>query len=100
MDCLIRLADWEMQCCGAPFAVENTVAWTASTASGDRDWLAAIVGRRLAHDISYLNIRHGPHPDEGPAIICGEVVGIGAAFVMHQVDPPGSRMYRPVLGSE
>jgi hypothetical protein len=100
VDALIWAADWELQCCGEPFAVGDTVTWAASTADGNRDWLATLVGPDLVQEISYLNTRHGPHPSEGPAIISGEVLGIRAAFVKQKADPPDSTMFHPVPGSE
>ena len=100
VEALIWVADWELQCCGKPFAVGDTVTWATTPADGSSDWLAVLVGPDLAHEISYLNTRHGPHPSEGSASIRGEVVGIRAAFVMHEADPPDSKMLHPVPGSE
>lgn len=100
MEALIWVADWELQCCGEPFAVGDTVTWAASPADGSSDWLAALVGPDLGQKISYLNTRHGPHPSEGTATISGEIVGIRAAFVRHKADPPDRKMFHPVPGSE
>lgn len=40
---VVWVADWEMQCCGEPFEVGQTVEWHL-TMSTDNEWLAEMFG--------------------------------------------------------
>lgn len=37
--------DWQMQCCGTPFAVGDTVTWTVGDATSISDWLTTVEPR-------------------------------------------------------
>lgn len=47
---------WQMQCCGDPFAVGETVSWKLSPA--DHEWLDAVVGTTLSQSVQWKEQRH------------------------------------------
>ena len=64
----VWMDDWQMQCCGEPFAVGSTVTWTVRT-DIDRDWYTRVLGAELAGTITDAEDHHGgddelPEPTE------------------------------------
>ncbi|MFG1925415.1 DUF6578 domain-containing protein [Cryptosporangium sp. NPDC048952] len=77
--------NWQMQCCGDPFAVGHEVSWTLQDA--DDEWLANILGDDAARGVTKAEEHHGGVPDDAPATT-GRVAAIKA--VHHRYAPkPG-----------
>lgn len=87
--------DWQMQCCGTPFAVGDDVSWTVH--EPDRDFFAELFGSQDAVGIDAAEEHHVPGP-EAWTVMGGRVTGIDAVHCRYAVhDSDGS--LRPVPGS-
>lgn len=51
------MADWQMQCCGEPFALGAIVEWTLAPV-GERGSLALAMGQELADSVTHLEDHH------------------------------------------
>lgn len=49
--------DWQMQCCGEPFAIGDEVSWTLR--DPDTEWLELVLGNDLAGSIDQAEEHHG-----------------------------------------
>lgn len=90
---------WQIQCCGDPFEVGHTVAWTLS-AQPDRDWLTSALDDQVAAAITHAEDHHGQLPDDLPPTR-GTVQTIRSAFGRYAAGPgtaAGATVY-PVPGS-
>ena len=59
------MADWQMQCCGEPFSVGETVEWTLAPVD-DRGSLALAMGQELAETVTHHEDHHGLMPEDAP----------------------------------
>jgi hypothetical protein len=95
---MVWVDDWQMQCCGEPFAVGQEVVWTLSAAV-DAGWLSTVLGPETAREIAYREEHHGRLPDDTPETR-GRIVGIQAARCRFDPVPDGDgRTLHPVPGS-
>jgi len=97
VDILVWVDDWQMQCCGEPFAVGSPVSWTLE--DPDPDWLAAIVGDDLAARVDAAEEHHRGGPEQGPRTD-GTVLSIRTVHCRYEAaDPEHPQMMSPVPGS-
>ena len=95
---LIWYSDWEMECCGEPFAVHDIVEWDLTPAL-DTDWLKDIVGDELASRVTHSHERHGPG-EAGRRRRRGQVLSISCAYSRYAPAPGGDEgMLYPVAGT-
>lgn len=78
--------DWQLQCCGIPFAIGEEVTWTLHTS--DLDWLTDIFGPERAAGITHAEEHHGR--SENVAATRGRVVDIAAAACRYTAIPDGA----------
>ncbi|GAA0224141.1 DUF6578 domain-containing protein [Cryptosporangium japonicum] len=89
--------DWQMQCCGEPFAVGHEVSWTLKDTDGT--WLEAILGAGSNMHVDKAEEHHGGGPD-GVAPVTGTVTSIHAAYWRSAPQPDGDpKQLYPVPGS-
>ena len=79
---VVWVADWEMQCCGDPFAVGATVAWRLSPLE-DRRSLSDALGDGVAATVTAFYDHHAGPP--APAEVKGVVRTIRAVFRDYQL---------------
>lgn len=97
MTVLVWVDGWQIECCGEPFGVGDTVTWRLDD-QPDVDWLSAALDPATARDISYSEDHHGGAPEEYPARR-GTVVAIQAAFCRYAATEADQRTLYPVVGS-
>ena len=98
--------DWQIQCCGTPFAIGDQVTWTLSP-TPDLDWLSGIFGPERARGITHAEDHHG---QIDVVATRGRVVDIAAAFCRYTEHPwgrgtelrhvPGSGELRPLTEAD
>lgn len=73
----IWVDDWQMQCCGEPFAIGSSVRW--STRAPDSDHLATFLGDGEA---AHVDAAEEHHSDDGDELehVSGTVTAIAALF--------------------
>jgi hypothetical protein len=94
---LVWYSDWQMECCGEPFAVGDSVQWSL-TDEPDVDWLEAAIGTELAAEITHQEDHHGVEED----VIArrGKVLSIRCAYCRYAPTPGGDeRTLYPVAGT-
>ena len=84
---------WQMQCCGTPFEVGDSVSW--SVIESDVDWLTAVLGSDEALTIDHAEEHHSEGADGGPTVT-GVVARIRASRCRYALT--GTSGY-PVPGS-
>ena len=89
----IWIDDWQMECCGKPFAIGDTVTWSLS-AQVDSERLLRILG--ATPRVHYAEDHHGLKADAQP--IRGVVGSISAAYARFRRDPE-TDVPAPVAGS-
>jgi hypothetical protein len=89
--------DWQMQCCGEPFAVGSKVSWTLRDT--DAEWLATVLGPDATMKVDAAEEHHGGAPDDAP-VVEGLVRSIAAVHCRYAPRPgENPRMFHPVPGS-
>jgi hypothetical protein len=68
---------WQMECCGEPFSVNDTVEWEL-TSVPDLGWLEAVIGSDLAAQVTHQEDHHDL--DEGANTRTGRVRSIRCAY--------------------
>jgi hypothetical protein len=89
---------WQMQCCGPPFEVGATLAWTVHGLV-DRDFLGTVVGEERAAGLTHVEEHHA---DDAERLITleGKVRSISAVFCRYAPRPDGPRQHLfPIPGS-
>ncbi|TRV81990.1 hypothetical protein FKN01_01515 [Streptomyces sp. 130] len=96
MTLTIWVDDWQMQCCGEPFAPGDVVRWSLMEA--DAEDYVDLVGEERAGGIDYCEEHHGA--EEGCAPTSLEVLSVVEAHCRYGV-PPGAtdRVNCPVPGT-
>lgn len=94
---LVWYPAWQMECCGAPFAVGDTTAWSLSE-KADVDWLEVAIGSDLAPAVTHVEDHHEV---EGDAVgRTGTVRGIRLAACRYAPVPGADQRVRhPVAGT-
>jgi hypothetical protein len=89
--------NWQMQCCGDPFAVGDEVSWKLQ--DRDSEWLEAIIGADLAHGIDKAEEHHEGEGEE-TTVTVGIVGSIHAVHCRYAPLPgaPENHLF-PVPGS-
>jgi hypothetical protein len=88
---------WQMQCCGEPFRIGSTVAWTLRDASPD--WLETVLGAEAARAVDAAEEHHGGVPEDTEPV-SGTVTRISAVHCRYAPQPDGDpRALHPVPGS-
>ncbi|MFI1792775.1 DUF6578 domain-containing protein [Streptomyces olivaceoviridis] len=105
----VYYADWQMECCGTPFAVGDEIAWRLVPAAEEDDcygaaaWVEnhggpgrATVGRVRGIDLVHQEFlaRHDPRTVAPPAAAPGAVVFVAAGRELEPV--PGALTLEPV----
>ncbi|MFI1995628.1 DUF6578 domain-containing protein [Actinoplanes sp. NPDC020271] len=90
----IWVDDWQMQCCGEPFAVGDEVSWTLR--APDTEWLEPVLGKDLAAGIDLAEEHHGGVEETPPTV--GTVVAIRAVHCRYGPLAGGAGL-GPVAGS-
>jgi hypothetical protein len=57
---VVWIDGWQMQCCGAPFAVGSQVAWALG--ESDRDWLETVLSTDVQQTVDMAEDHHGALP--------------------------------------
>ena len=85
-----------MECCGDPFAVGDTVAWTVEENVAD-EWFEDALGHGRAAQITHAEEHHS---DDAPlADISGRVLSITGSWCAYGPSTPGDRVHYPLQGS-
>jgi hypothetical protein len=93
---IVWVDDWQLQCCGTPFAIGDEVTWTLSPAP-DRNWLSNIFGPESAQRITHTEEHHG---QTDLVATRGRVIDISAAHCRFTEHPRGrGTEVRHVTGS-
>ena len=94
---LVWYSDWQMECCGEPFSVNDSVEWKL-TDDPDVDWLEAAIGSDLAAQVTHQEDHHDL--EENAVARKGKVRSIRCAYSRYAPAPGGDRrtLY-PVPGS-
>jgi hypothetical protein len=79
---VVWVADWEMQCCGDPFAVGGSVSWHLSPVA-ESPLLAAFLGQDLAATVIAVYDHHASDPVPPP--VDGVVRSVGAVFCDYEL---------------
>lgn len=98
----VWVPNWEVQCCGRPFATGETVHWPVSRA-GSADWLEDRLSRVGRGNAAYLYSAHGVEGDEGLCALTAIVESIEAMHCdLHpEVHPRiGGTVLFPTAGTE
>jgi hypothetical protein len=99
---LVWVEDWEMQCCGDPFAVGSVVEWgLVPHTRDDGDYLAVPLGKAMADAITHCETHHeSPDDHPQPVITRARVVSIGAAYWQRTLQGKGlHRALYPAVGT-
>lgn len=73
---------WQMQCCGDPFGVGDTIAWT-TTSEVDHGFLASVVGEDVARQVEQYEDHHDLN--DGPlSELAGTVEAIEAVSCRYE----------------
>ncbi|MFF7339054.1 DUF6578 domain-containing protein [Streptomyces sp. NPDC008163] len=81
----IWVDDWQMQCCGEPFAPGGVVSWTLMEV--DPEDYADLVGEERADGIDFREEHHGAEEGRAPASL--EVLSVVEVHCRYGV-PPGA----------
>ncbi|KXK60326.1 hypothetical protein AWW66_19610 [Micromonospora rosaria] len=68
--------DWQMRCCGEPFAVGDRVSWRLRDL--DPEWLGLVLGSNLARGVDKAEEHHGGVGEEVLLPVVGIVASIHA----------------------
>jgi hypothetical protein len=90
------MENWQIQCCGEPFAVGSTVDWTVHPVE-DRDLLGTVLGLDRAATVDVEEDHHSE--EELGSSITGEVVRIDAVRCRYGPGPDDDGVSYPVMGS-
>ncbi len=97
MNITVWVQDWQMQCCGEPFAVGDEVAWTLR--GMDSEWLEEVLDADVARGVNAAEEHHGGVGEDAEVTV-GTVVSIEAVHCRYAPRPDGhERMFHPVPGS-
>ncbi len=89
--------NWQMQCCGEPFAVGDEVSWTLR--DPDTEWLESVLGSESAGGVDKAEEHHGGIGDGGTSTV-GIVTSIHAVRCRYAPPPGGAEtVLGPVPGS-
>lgn len=92
---LVWVDGWQLDCCGEPFAVGDTVAWRLRD-DPDVAWLSTVLEPAVARRVAHAQEHH----DEMPAPVRrARVVAIEAASCAYAATGDDGRTLRPVAGS-
>jgi hypothetical protein len=93
----VWMDDWQMQCCGEPFAVGDEVSWTLR--DPDTEWLALVLGSEPAGGVDKAEEHHGGI-GEGATPTVGIVTAIHAVRCRYAPLPDEAEtQFAPVAGS-
>ena len=94
---LVWYSDWQMECCGEPFSVNDSVVWGLSE-DLDVDWLDAVIGSDLAAQVTHQEDHHDQV--ENVVVRTGKVRSIRCVYCRYGPAPGGDkRMLYPVPGT-
>ncbi|MEI7055901.1 DUF6578 domain-containing protein [Nocardioides sp. CCNWLW239] len=96
MRVMIWVSDWQIECCGEPFAVGDRVSWDVR--DPDMDWLKATVGDEIASSITHSMERH--EYEDVLSELTGTVVAIKRAWGDFAQLKPNDTCHYPVPGSQ
>lgn len=82
MDTVVYVEAWQLQCCGEPFKVGDTVEWNCSD-SVDREFLAMILGDAGADKVTHVEDHHDVAGPLSP--LTGRVTGIASVSCSTEV---------------
>lgn len=85
---LVWYSDWQMECCGEPFSVNDSVEWKL-TDDPDVDWLEAAIGSDLAAQVTHQEDHHDL--EENAVARMGKVRSIRCAYSRYAPAPGGDR---------
>lgn len=98
MGLTIWVDDWQVECCGDPFAIGSTVSWTVLPIT-DPDWLSDVLGPERAATVDAAEDHHTDAPDHLREItgVVQAISTVHCEFAMRRPrDPQG---LRPVPGT-
>lgn len=98
---LVVYNEWQMACCGEPFSVGDSVAWTITADPEGGEYFARLSDPRMSATQVFREDHHGDLADDWP-ITRGVVRRIQTLSVLMELDPdePDGRTYRWKAGSE
>lgn len=77
---------WQMACCGKPFSIGDSIAWTVSS-KVDRSFLGRVTSPEMAERIDYSEEHHGD--DEMALSLTGIVRSILLASCRYELEEGG-----------
>lgn len=93
---LVWMDSWQMECCGDPFAVGDSVNWNL-TPQVDDEWLTAALGAALADEISLSEEHHDERREVPPTRVT--VRGIRCAYCEYGPHPDLKKTLYPIPGT-
>jgi hypothetical protein len=99
MEITVWVDDWQMQCCGRPFAIGSVVSWTARDA--DHEWLTDVLGPDLAATVALAEEHHdGDHDGDCVQMVHGTITSIAAVHCRYSPLPDADpKVFHAVAGS-
>ena len=92
MATVVFYESWQMECCGVPFSVGDTVSWSATTWDDSLSF-----GAGVAADIQWREEHHnGPDDEVWP--LAGAVTSIRAIWQRYELSTTQRMMMAPVAG--
>jgi hypothetical protein len=89
--------EWQMQCCGAPFAVDSDVTWTVTDAV-EREWLEIVIDAKTAKTIDFVQDHHEVMGGEETEL-SGRVRAVSVSSCSYAPSPDEKRAIVPVPGT-
>lgn len=90
--------DWQMQCCGKPFAVGTTLSWKLR--DPDPGWLGSVLGPDRAITVDAAEEHHGAVAEDDSPSVTGTVSSIETVHCRYAPQAEGDpRSLYPVAGS-
>jgi hypothetical protein len=80
----VWIDDWQMQCCGDPFAIDSTVSWSTFRVT-DTAWFGEFLDAEVAASITDYEERHDLGNDRTLERTSGVVRAVDAVFCRYRI---------------
>lgn len=93
---VVWVSSWQMECCGDPFAVGDTVSLHLD-AESDTEWYESALGSEMARRITHAEEHH--QEDEEYPEFTGHVLGIQRSWCAFGPTGADERVHYPIPGT-